>query len=77
MTALTLVLRLKACRPDVETRTLCLPYQARAPEMANVPFLELLVLPNVSQPPGSLTCSFTSFFPPGTRPWAATAPAPA
>ncbi len=53
-----------------------LPYQSRVPEMANLPFFELLVLANVCQPPGSLTCSFTLVFPPGTRPWAATAALP-
>ena len=70
------MLRLNACRPDVETRTLWVPYQSSLPLMANLPFLELFVLAKVFQPPGSLTCSFTFFFPPGTRPWAATAPWP-
>ena len=44
--------------------------------MANLPFLELLVLANVCQPPDTLTCSFTLVLPPGTRPWAATLPEP-
>jgi len=34
------------------------------------------VLANVCHPPGSVTCSFTLVLPPGTRPCAATAPAP-
>ncbi len=72
----TFLLRLNRCRPAVDTRTLWVPYQSRVPLMANLPFLELLVLANVCQPPGTLTCSFTFVFPPGTRPWATTAPEP-
>src|SRR5690242_8212620 len=75
---LTLVALWKALRPDVATRTLCTPYQSSWPEIANFPFLLLLVLPKLIHFFAALTWSLTLTLRPGTLPCAATtAPVPA